>query len=146
MDDNENQNADSQSEAVRTEVEDIMLNPENPRHAGYKRNDPVVTKHIDQLYKNLVGDDKVELGAGLNLETSDQSEQTTAEAWATVRRDLASEWGEGNAFDQRMELNKQFLADLFKGKELLFQQLAQVFPSDAEALRLVDKIRQGRKE
>src|SRR5437867_3406667 len=40
--------------AAQAELKDIATNPENPRHAGYWRNDARVSAHIAQLYKKAV--------------------------------------------------------------------------------------------
>ena len=47
------------ADEVRNEVADIMNNPKNVRHEGYKRNDKEVNDYIDSLYKKLHGDAKV---------------------------------------------------------------------------------------
>jgi len=38
-------------DAARAELKDIATNPNNPRHAGYQRNDSQVSAYLDGLYK-----------------------------------------------------------------------------------------------
>lgn len=49
------------ADSVRAEVADIMSNPNNPKHAGYHRNEPAVMQYIDELYKKAYGTEQVSL-------------------------------------------------------------------------------------
>lgn len=55
---------ESERAKVRTELADIMSNPQNPRHAAYLRNDPEVNKYITGLYERLYGKGEIEIIPG----------------------------------------------------------------------------------
>jgi hypothetical protein len=42
-------------EGLRAELRDIQTNPENPRHAGFHRNDPAVSAYLDERYREVYG-------------------------------------------------------------------------------------------
>jgi len=49
------------AEAVRTEVSDIMSNPNNPKNKLYWQQDRATMEYVNELYKKAYGDAKVEI-------------------------------------------------------------------------------------
>jgi len=50
---------------VRVELAKIMSDKAHPMYEGYKRNDPKVLAHVEELYKKAYGDAKVTIGEGV---------------------------------------------------------------------------------
>jgi hypothetical protein len=46
---------------VRSEVAKIMSDKSHPMYEGYHRNDPKVSRHIEELYVKAYGNGKVEI-------------------------------------------------------------------------------------
>jgi hypothetical protein len=48
-------------EQLRWELNDIQTNPNNPLHAGFWRNDPHVSRLINEKYREVYGDGKIDI-------------------------------------------------------------------------------------
>ena len=57
----------STGDEVRAEVSKIMSDPTHPMYEGYRRRDPKVERHIDNLYKQAYGNKPVNLAEGVSL-------------------------------------------------------------------------------
>lgn len=59
------ENTEQARNALRAQLADIMGNKENPKHKLYLQRDPATLKEIDDAYKSLYGDAKIEIGGGV---------------------------------------------------------------------------------
>lgn len=136
----ENPNQGTQAEAARAEMAELMKSEE------WRLGLPSATVKADTIYRKYYpethGKQVTIDGDGPHLEAQGKAEARSQEdPWAAVRQDLAGEWGEGPIFEQNMELAQRTARELFpQGQEKLFEEIAQAFPDDATALRLLHKI------
>jgi hypothetical protein len=57
-------------ETLRSEMLDIMQNPQNPKHKLYLMGDKATMAYIDKKYQEIYGTGKVVLGDGLSLDVT----------------------------------------------------------------------------
>ena len=117
------ESAPSAGDQVKSELADIMNNPQNQMHEGFKRNDPVVNAHIDSLYRKVYGtapaieDPGVTISVPMNPEALEAKE--ASEAQNRLRREL------GESYEATIEGMKAGANHLFGGPD--GQQLLTVF-------------------
>ncbi len=126
------------AEALRAEVKDIATNTVNPRHVGYKKNDPGVARYLEGRYREVYGSGTVEMGDGLvakgskpNSVPADRPKEgeapqaADAEIESATEEQLRAEWGD--RFDENMVLARQTARELFPGPEggALLERLAE---------------------
>jgi hypothetical protein len=122
--------APSAGDQVKSELADIMSNPQNQMHEGFKRNDPVVNAHIDKLYRKCYGtapaieDPGVTISIPLSQEALEAKE--ASEAQSRLRRELGESY-EATMTDMRVGANH-----LFGGPD--GQQLLTVFTEKLSGL------------
>jgi len=115
---------------LRTELNDIQTNPQNPLHTGFKNNDPSVSKQIDEKYKAVYGSAPVEIGnKGITLGEDPAVEEQRAEEKTRldVEDGLKREWG----VDYESNINV--------AKEAAVKVFQTVYPNREEATLMLDR-------
>ncbi len=74
-----NADASPAAETLRTELADIMSNPQHPLHAGYHRNDPAVIKEIEGKYQKIYGSGPLQLDGGVSVQAEGPAGQAPTE-------------------------------------------------------------------
>lgn len=54
-------------EEARTQYADILSNPQNKWYEAFKRRDPKAEAHVNELYKQAYGNEKVRIGEGVGV-------------------------------------------------------------------------------
>ncbi len=103
-------------DAVRAELQDIMSNTENPKHAAYLMQDKKVMEYVDSRYKAAYGAGTVDLSDGLMAGGEERTKDTefSSDASATeVQAALRQEFGTN--YDAVMASAQSAVTHLFHG-------------------------------
>ncbi len=140
-------------QTAKAELSDIMSNPQNPHYQGWKRGDKATLDHVDRLYGRIPPGEPVPISDGVELhtefprpapdpvaklDTPDALPGETPEETENRREvvtALRQEWG--GDYEANMALAQRTAADIFKGREGIIKQVAQAFPDDVTAIKLL---------